>query len=677
MEQGFASWSSNPKRGVRHILVPGRYTLRELDHSGLRFYIIDLPYLHRGNPTLWRLNWTKSLLFFGLAAIMIDEYRIQANGGLCSAIAFISLFLSRILRRRANFEAHQHCGIAVDCRFNDGFLALQTAYVIIPSLLMEYLTESKAGALRSVRVNSFTFLVFMLFTLVPLLSEQSTIAPYSNTSLRLVRGDKIAIPTRSTAWMIMLRAGFLFAMPSVRTRRPHSMPFQIAVFVLVLVRCLANIPGHEKLRRIGKEGYALDVATAHERVMKKKTIAGRFPKKFSNYAHVVLIALSWPLFLRLNFGATLMAKDPPSLPIYLDKAYEPPNDIDIVISAHNEPLEPLLSLLSDLRELPGLNKAQIHYYTKDPNASDKTIRASIGGSEVAILQNVGREGHTYLHHIVNNWDSLARHTLFMQAGIHNTREFVPRIRDYFDQEKTGFLPLGFSGNVCSCSDCGDRWGWHDDSGLIERLFFAAYGTSCKPDSTLLSTDHYGTNFSAIEGIMSDSMKRLLSTVTPVTNLIRSEPEVADQKQRQLLLTYKGQFIASAARIRGISPSVYADLLWAFEDPGSWAHSSDYLAAAGSHHEVPYLAEHPPSRSGPKSSADSDAENPEDESRALDKMDSPMLGYSLERLWGVLMRCADASPGGEAEEMSWQCPSLQSGALGRLWFGKKACQCFDV
>lgn len=32
------------------------------------------------------------------------------------------------------------------------------------------------------------------------------------------------------------------------------------------------------------------------------------------------------------------------------------------------------------------------------------------------LQNVGRESHTYLYHIINNWDNLADRTIFFQGG---------------------------------------------------------------------------------------------------------------------------------------------------------------------------------------------------------------------------------------------------------------------
>jgi len=53
----------------------------------------------------------------------------------------------------------------------------------------------------------------------------------------------------------------------------------------------------------------------------------------------------------------------------------------------------------------------------DPYASVRTIYCK--GKPVpgcVPLENVGREGHTYLHHIVNNYENLADWTVFSQAG---------------------------------------------------------------------------------------------------------------------------------------------------------------------------------------------------------------------------------------------------------------------
>jgi hypothetical protein len=41
------------------------------------------------------------------------------------------------------------------------------------------------------------------------------------------------------------------------------------------------------------------------------------------------------------------------------------------------------------------------------------------------LENVGREGHTFLTHIIDRWDSLADHTVFSQGSLHRQGEGMP------------------------------------------------------------------------------------------------------------------------------------------------------------------------------------------------------------------------------------------------------------
>lgn len=65
-------------------------------------------------------------------------------------------------------------------------------------------------------------------------------------------------------------------------------------------------------------------------------------------------------------------------------------------------------------------------YNKGPNLAEH-------GIVVRTLPNVGKEAHTYLHHIVANWDYLADVTLFTQAQI---QEYVPAnvpIASFFDE----------------------------------------------------------------------------------------------------------------------------------------------------------------------------------------------------------------------------------------------------
>ncbi|KIX04639.1 uncharacterized protein Z518_05509 [Rhinocladiella mackenziei CBS 650.93] len=57
--------------------------------------------------------------------------------------------------------------------------------------------------------------------------------------------------------------------------------------------------------------------------------------------------------------------------------------------------------------------------------------------EVKALPNWGRESHTYLHHIVHNYDNLAEVTLFLQGNIHDENNGTPSHTDLTLDEIVG------------------------------------------------------------------------------------------------------------------------------------------------------------------------------------------------------------------------------------------------
>lgn len=99
----------------------------------------------------------------------------------------------------------------------------------------------------------------------------------------------------------------------------------------------------------------------------------------------------------------------------------------------------------------------------------------------------------------------------------------------------------------------------------------------------------------------------------------------------VLLSYKGQFIVSAARIRGISKDIYHDLWQAFTDDKSWAHQPTYLQGRP------------------------------------DSLSTPDFEYTMERMWNLLFQCSDI-------DVAWRCPSLVS--QWRIGGNIGDCQCFD-
>jgi hypothetical protein len=248
---------------------------------------------------------------------------------------------------------------------------------------------------------------------------------------------------------------------------------------------------------------------------------------------------------------------------------------------YKEPVKIVASFISSLEDTPQLSGANVTIYTKDTDANADDIRQRTGANRVTKLPNIGREGETYLNHITSHWDSLAKHTLFLQADVHNSREVHTRLHNYFDPERTGFLNLG-SSDICNCENCGDQFFWTDNVGLFPEYYSRIYNSS--------------------------------STAC-----------------KQVSISYKGQFIVSAARIRGIDKAVYHDLRQASVDENSWAHQPDFL------------------RGRP------------------DSMSAPHFGYSMERMWNLVFQC-------EGLEVAWKCPSMTSG--WRIGGDVGDCQCFD-
>lgn len=252
---------------------------------------------------------------------------------------------------------------------------------------------------------------------------------------------------------------------------------------------------------------------------------------------------------------------------------------DIVVSYHDEQLPKLISSLTSFLMLPNvaLLAQRVIIYAKDSESPIEELQRNVTAglpesTSVLVRQypNFGREGETYLHHILDNYDNstgLADHTLFLQADMHDPLYMRPRITQYF-KPQTGFLSLWHMDTICTSSiGCRDHATWNPAPEVLETVFSAANNGS----------------------------------------------EVVD-----MVPTYRGQFIASAKRIRSNEKSMYEDLRKRFTDA----------------HE-----------------------------------ENPLWGYDLERLWGAVMQC----PGGR--RIGDRCPSLLAGMLGTVG-AMEDCQCVD-
>lgn len=116
---------------------------------------------------------------------------------------------------------------------------------------------------------------------------------------------------------------------------------------------------------------------------------------------------------------------------------ESDSDVEIVVARYEEDLQWLF---------PSGKRAIIYNKGK---ALDAETAAKF--KAVVELPNVGREAHTYLYHIVNKWDTLAKVTIFVQGRINDHCPIVYRHRlDSYVRELGRQASLyGVSKNACA------------------------------------------------------------------------------------------------------------------------------------------------------------------------------------------------------------------------------------
>lgn len=377
---------------------------------------------------------------------------------------------------------------------------------------------------------------------------------------------------------------------TLSVRRSYTSVYQFFCFLvaIICIKSRAYIDAFEarpQSSRVSHSTHELEFSSEDSDAVSLTEKAERYGKQTSpsslRYKRFLLGITAASLWTAFGiFNATEQPEH--RSPAFLDRNYQPQFPVEIVLSMYDEPIDKVVEVIHNLRGMPSFSDAWVTIYIKDSSADNTAIKQRTGADYIVTLPNIGREGETYLNHVLHRWDSLARQTIFLQAGIHNPREFYTHVRNYYSRQQTGFLNLGWSGNVCNCADCGDRLFWTDTTHVLPRLYAEMYNatpTACE----------------------------------------------------DVLLSYKGQFIVSAARIRGISKDVYKTLWQAFIDENGWAHQQAYLQGRP------------------------------------DSMSTPDFGFTMERMWNLLFQCSN-------REVAWRCPSLVSG--WRVGGEVADCQCFD-
>ncbi|GAP92910.1 hypothetical protein SAMD00023353_10500170 [Rosellinia necatrix] len=149
-------------------------------------------------------------------------------------------------------------------------------------------------------------------------------------------------------------------------------------------------------------------------------------------------------------------------------------DLDIVIAWYDEPIEQVIrtaELALDLPNIAGRKVRTIVYNKGNLNETELEVNFPVQSRLVIRrLENVGREGDTYLTHALEREQDWASHTLFIQAEPHEPGYLQARLEDYF-VEQTGFLSLSHVRNFCpSCDTCNDHSGWTEEGTVLRDIF---------------------------------------------------------------------------------------------------------------------------------------------------------------------------------------------------------------
>ena len=121
---------------------------------------------------------------------------------------------------------------------------------------------------------------------------------------------------------------------------------------------------------------------------------------------------------------------------------------DIVLSYYSEDIDVVAQYIRDLRNISKIKRLhpRIIVYNKNSQINNEVLKLLLRADIVQFLPNLGREGGTFLYHIINNYHLIANHTLFSQAGVEGITEqgladwYFDRLENQFNSS-VGFMPL--------------------------------------------------------------------------------------------------------------------------------------------------------------------------------------------------------------------------------------------
>ena len=167
----------------------------------------------------------------------------------------------------------------------------------------------------------------------------------------------------------------------------------------------------------------------------------------------------------------------------------------LIIARYNE----------DLSWLKEFKDFKIIVYNKGNNLTDNVFY------EVINLENVGRESHTWLHHIVKNYNNLNEINVFLQGRIDdlncmaykNPNDYLKKINKYgFKASRYGLLgPFHWDWNVNIDKDIRYKTQWENNEISRSSIGFRNFSKKLFPNIPLLVSTSYSGCFAVKKEII--------------------------------------------------------------------------------------------------------------------------------------------------------------------------------
>ncbi|TEY66034.1 hypothetical protein BOTCAL_0134g00050 [Botryotinia calthae] len=329
-------------------------------------------------------------------SILYNEYRLTVPGIICGIGTFTMTGLSRALFVMASHKVNDH-GHQISSSYHD-YNLMTTAFGLLISGFLAYTRERnilefypESGTLALFFISSATIVAAAFSGTNILAYTQSSFSTGKHLDARTFFAISDIVVSGLSSILVLL-ISLTFGPISVVSWIQITSYF-LAVYCLIgyskVNTFFENISGYIQ-RRLPCRLYNKNPSSTPQRtyVLILKIL-------LTTLAIIALYALSLTQLLRLQPGPTSS----------MDNSYTPESSsFDIVISAYKETPESISRMLKAIKSTSYLSShnTRVLVYTKDPTVSLSMLKNSTGADIVDRLPNLGREGGTYLNHIVTH-----------------------------------------------------------------------------------------------------------------------------------------------------------------------------------------------------------------------------------------------------------------------------------